>query len=102
MTETIPVPITVAARKGVSALPGMAAEKRVVLTSHGRPVAVVDSAQRADETQRHLNEAAWAVLDWAGERVGSCCAEFSLDDVCARLGFDPETIRARAAEHAHQ
>ena len=100
MTETVRVPMALAARKGVSALPEMAADKRVILTSHGRPVAVVDTAERLDEDTRRLRDAAWAVLDWAGDLVAQRSTMFALDDVCARLGLDPDTVRARAAERA--
>jgi len=52
------MPISVAARKGVSAVAAEAAEHRVILTSLGRPVAVVDAAERLDEDIRTMRKAA--------------------------------------------
>ncbi len=102
MTETIRVPMAVAARRGVSWLPEQAASKRVILTSHGRPVAIVDTAERYDEDVRKIREAAWAVLDSIGEKVAQRTASFSTDELCARLGVDPAAVRARAAQKAEE
>ena len=95
--QTRRMPVTIASRKGVSGLVSEAAEQRVVLTSHGRPVAVVDSAERLDESARRMREAALAVLDAAADLVASRSATFSLDEVCAKLGVDADRVRSRAA-----
>jgi len=102
MSESIRVPMSVASRRGVSWLPEQAATKRVILTSHGRPVAVVDTAERYDEDVRKIREAAWTVLDWIGEKVADRTASFSTDEACARLGIDPAQVRARAAQKAKE
>ena len=52
--KTLRMPVSVAARKGVSAVAATAADQRVVLTSLGRPVAVVDAADRLDEAVRTM------------------------------------------------
>ena len=97
---TIRVPINAAAKRGVSSLAALANDERVVLTVHGRPVAVVDTAERLDEDLRRLREAARAVVDAAADRaLGHRPATLALDDVCARLGIDPAAVRARAEEH---
>jgi PHD/YefM family antitoxin component YafN of YafNO toxin-antitoxin module len=92
------MPITVAARKGVSAVATAATDTRVVLTNHGRPVAIVDSAERIDADLRRLREAAAAVLDAAADLVSQRSSTFDLDEVCVRLGIDPERVRARAGQ----
>jgi PHD/YefM family antitoxin component YafN of YafNO toxin-antitoxin module len=90
------MPITVASRKGVSALAAEASQSRVILTNHGRPVAVVDSAERIDEDMRRLREASAAVLDAAADLVSQRSEKFDLDAVCLRLGLDANSIRTRA------
>jgi PHD/YefM family antitoxin component YafN of YafNO toxin-antitoxin module len=92
------MPITTAARKGVSAVAASAEKERVVLTSHGRTVAVVDSAERLDESIRTVREAAGAVLDWAASQVSERGERLTLDEVCARIGVDPELVRERARQ----
>ena len=77
-----------------------AEQQRVVLTAHGRPVAVVDSAVRLDEDVRRLREAQLAVLDAAADLVAKRSKKFSLDEVCARLGVDADRVRALAEERA--
>ena len=99
-TETVRVPITLASRRGVSALPDLVSDKRVVLTSHGRTVAVVDHPERLDQDVRRMREAAWAVLDWAGAKVAERTPQYSFTQVCERLGIDPAVVHARAAERA--
>ena len=100
MTDVVRMPITVASRKGVSAVAAAAAGgQRVVLTSHGRPVAVVDSGERLDEDLRTLRHAARLVVDAAAEAVlARTPARFDLGEVCAKLGIDPDEVRARAEE----
>ena len=91
-----------ASRKGLSAVAAAAEQQRIVLTSHGRTVAVVDSPERAEEQARLIREASLAVLDAAADLVSSRTKQFNLDQACARLGVDPERVRARAAEQASQ
>ena len=94
------MPMSVASRKGVSAVAAAADEQRVVLTSHGRVVAVVESAERLDEQARQVREARLAVLDAAADLLSARGSKHSLDDVCARLGIDPVRVRERAAADA--
>ena len=94
------MPMSVASRKGVSAVAAAADEQRVVLTSHGRVVAVVESAERLDEQARQVREARLAVLDAAADLLSARGSKHSLDDVCARLGIDPVRVRERAAAEA--
>lgn len=90
------MPITIAAKKGVSAVAATAEKERVILTSHGRAVAVVDSAERLDESIRTIREAADAVLDWAASLVSERGDRLTLEEVCARSGVDPALVRERA------
>lgn len=97
MADTLRMPIAVAARKGVSAITAEAANHRVVLTNHGRPVAVVDSAERLDADVRTLREAARLVTEaFADQSMDAHPAKLNLDEVCGRLGLDVETVRAKS------
>jgi hypothetical protein len=89
--------MSTAARKGVSAVAAAADTQRVLLTSHGRTVAVVDSPERTEEQLRTLRAASLAVLDAAADLVADRSKKFNLDDACIRLGVDPERVRTRAA-----
>ncbi|KAA8888112.1 type II toxin-antitoxin system prevent-host-death family antitoxin [Nocardia colli] len=95
---SVRVPITTASRKGVSGLVAASEEQRVVLTSHGRPVAVVDSADRIDEDMRKIREAKLAILDAAADLASNRTRKFNLAEVCVRLGVDESRVRALAAE----
>lgn len=98
MSETIRMPVSVASRKGVSALTHEVAGYRVVLTSLGRAVAVVDSAERIDEDLRKVREAARLVVESLAENAKGRSTMFDLDDVCARLGVTVADVRARAQQ----
>ena len=98
------VPIAAAAERGVSWLAATAADRRVVLTRFGRPTAVVDSAERLDDAARLLRAARREVVaahcDTTADRAGRRGADLTLDEACARLGLDPERVRARARDLA--
>ena len=94
------MPVATASRKGISGVVTAADEQRVVLTSHGRPVAVVDSAERLDESARLIREASLAVLDAAADLVSARGKKFSLDEVCTRVGVDAGRVRELAAERS--
>ena len=96
MSETVRMPVSVASRKGVSALTHEAAGYRVVLTSLGRAVAVVDSAERIDEDLRKVREAARLVVESLAENAKGRSTMLHLDEVCARLGISAADVRARA------
>jgi hypothetical protein len=97
MTSTVNLPVSLAARKGVSALAELSGDNRVALTSHGRVVAVVDSPDRVDAEVREVREAAWAVMEAAADLVARRDRRHSLDEVCAKVGVDVSRVRARAA-----
>ena len=61
-------------------------------------MAVVDSAERIDDSLRGVREAALAILDAAADVVSGRSAKLDLDEVCARVGVDVETVRRRVAE----
>lgn len=90
--------MSVAAKRGMSFVANQAAEERVVLVNHGRPVAVVDSAERLDADVRLIRSVALTILDRAADKVADRTEVFDLSAVCARLGFDVEQVRQRAAE----
>lgn len=92
------VPITIASRLGVSRLATDSEKGRVALTSHGRVVAVVDSAERLDADARLIRESAAAVIDAASDLVASRGRRFTLAETCGKLGIDPERVRTRAEE----
>jgi len=91
------MPVTTASRKGVSKLAAEAEDHRVILTSHGRPVAVVDSAERLDEDMRLVREASLSVVEAAGDLALGRSSRFTLEEVCAKLNVDPRRVRANAA-----
>ena len=76
-----------------------AAEDQIVLlTSHGRAVARVEGPQQAEASARMLREASLAILDAAGDLSYQRVRQFSLDEVCQRLGVDAARVRALADE----
>lgn len=98
MTSTMNLPMSLAARKGVSALAELTGDKRVALTSHGRVVAVVDSPARVDAEVREVREAAWAVVEAAADLAAQRSRRFSLDEVCIKVGVDVNRVRERAEQ----
>ncbi len=90
------MPISVAARRGVSAVAAEASDRRVVLTSLGRPVAVVDSAARIDEQARALREGARQIIETYATAALDSAATMSLSELCVRLGLDETAVRSRA------
>lgn len=97
VSSTINLPVSLAARKGVSALAKLSGDNRVALTSHGRVVAVVDSPDRVDAEVREVREAAWAVMEAAAELAAQRSRRYSLDELCAKVGVDAGRVRERAA-----
>ena len=102
MTTTQRMPVSVAARKGVSALANEASDHRVILTSLGRAVAVVDSPERVDEDLRLLRTAARSVVESMADLVANRSERTSLEEVCAKLGVSIEAVRAKAQELSTQ
>lgn len=91
--------MSIAVRKGPSALAAEAVEHRIILTSHGRPVAVVDSAERLEEDLRAVRTATGAVIEsCADAALGRAPAKFALAEVCARVGISVEAVHKRAQE----
>lgn len=87
--------ITAAAAKGISALAASTEKERIILTDHGRVAAVVDSAERLDESIHAIRQASGAVLDWAASLVSKRGEHITLEEVCARVGVDPAIVRER-------
>ncbi|WP_425953896.1 hypothetical protein [Xylanimonas sp. McL0601] len=85
--ESVSVPMAVASSRGVSWLAREAGRHRVVLTSHGRPAAVVDAVGRADAEMEALRTAVVPVLEWAATHLPAD-APFDLSEVWARLGIE--------------
>jgi hypothetical protein len=100
MSQAIRMPVSIAARKGVSAVANEAAEHRIILTSLGRPVAVVDSAERIDEDLRVMRLAARTVVEMYAGKVAKRSSQLTLADACAALGVDVGAVLARAEEIA--
>jgi PHD/YefM family antitoxin component YafN of YafNO toxin-antitoxin module len=88
-------------RRGISWLNDQAANRRVVLTKYGRPEAVIDSAERLDETVRLVREACREVVEQMCEvAAGRAGRTSNLDAVCERLGIDVERVHERARQLA--
>jgi hypothetical protein len=83
----------------VSWLAETAAQQRVILTRFGFPHAVVESAERVDEEAARLREAARVVVEHFADTATARTASFDLEEVCAKLGLDPERVRERVAAH---
>lgn len=98
VSSIIYLPVSVAARKGVSALVALSQGRRVALTSYGRVVAVIDSPDSVDERARQIRDAVWAVLQAAAGLTADRQHRYSLDELCARAGVDIEGVRERAAQ----
>ena len=92
------MPITTAARRGISSVSSEAEAHRIVLTSHGRPVAVVDSAERLDEDMRLVREASRCIVEAAADLALERSRKLNLDELCGKLGIDVEKVRARTAQ----
>lgn len=75
-----------------------AAERRVLLTRFGRVNAVVDSADRLDATAAKVDAARREVVEAYADQALHRARTLRLDDVCAKLGIDPDRVRARAAD----
>ncbi|TFB59023.1 hypothetical protein E3N86_12335 [Cryobacterium sp. Hz7] len=90
------MPVSTAARKGISAVAADAAQQRIVLTRMGHDVAVIDSAERLDETVRVLRDTSREVLGAYANLAEARGGQNSLADVCARLGLNETVVRERA------
>lgn len=98
MSESVRMPVSVASRKGISALAHGAAEHRIVLTSFGRAVAVVDSAGRIDRDLRKIREAARLVVESLSETAKGQSTKLNLEEVCAHLEINVADVRVRAQQ----
>lgn len=100
MTDPRPlrVPISEAAKRGLSWVNETAVDRRVVLTRFGQTTTVVDSAERLDDTVAKIDLAARAVTDHFADAALDRTGRVSLADVIGKLGLDPEAVRARAEE----
>lgn len=96
--ETVRVPVTEAARRGVSWLAELARDRRVLLTRFGRVAAVVDSPDRFDDTAATIDRARRTVVERYADTAATRARRRSLDDACAELGLDPQRVQARAKE----
>ena len=92
------MPITTAARRGISSVASETETHRVVLTSHGRPVAVVDSAERLDEDLRLIREASRSIVEATADLALARSRKLDLGELCGKLGIDVEKVRARATQ----
>jgi PHD/YefM family antitoxin component YafN of YafNO toxin-antitoxin module len=98
MSPPIRIPVSTAASKGVAALVDEAEKQRVILTRSGRPVAVVDSAERLDESVRVMRLAARTVVEMNAGTVATRASKVTLAEACAVLGVDIAVVVARAEE----
>jgi len=98
MSESVRIPVSVASRKGISALAHEATEHRIVLTSFGRAVAVVDSSERIDRDLRKVREAARLVVESLSETAKGQSTKLNLEEVCAHLDINVADVRVRAQQ----
>lgn len=95
-TRPLKVPISAAAERGVSWLNEAAQKQRIVLTRFGKPGAVIDSAERLDETARTVSTTRREIVEQLADLARGRAKPHSLDDVCARLGIDIGRVHQRA------
>ena len=74
-----------------------ASERRILLTRFGRVNAVIDSAERLDESAAKVEAARREVVDQFADLALDRSSKWSLEDVCTKLGLDVDRVRARAA-----
>ncbi len=98
MSESVRIPVSVASRKGISALAHEAVEHRIVPTSFGRAVAVVDSSERIDRDLRKVREAARLVVESLSETAKGQSTKLNLEEVCAHLEINVADVRVRAQQ----
>lgn len=92
------VPISAASERGVSWLNETAQKQRVILTRFGKPGAVVDSAERLDETARTVAAARREIVEQLADLAQGRAKPHSLDEVCLRLGIDVDHVHQRARD----
>ena len=98
MSESVRISVSAASRKGISALAHEAVEHRIVLTSFGRAVAVVDSSERIDRDLRKVREAARLVVESLSETAKGQSTKLNLEEVCAHLDINVADVRVRAQQ----
>lgn len=91
------VPIQEASKRGVSWLNDTASERRILLTRFGRVNAVIDSAERLDESAAKVEAARREVVDQFADLALDRSSKWSLEDVCTKLGLDVDRVRDRAS-----
>lgn len=91
------LPVSVAARQGVSALVELCQGQRVALTSRGRVVAVIDSPATLTSRSVRIREAAAAVVEAAADLAAGRDRHYGLDELCARAGVEVQRVRERAS-----
>ncbi|MFJ2621064.1 type II toxin-antitoxin system prevent-host-death family antitoxin [Glutamicibacter sp. NPDC087344] len=84
-TQPLRISSTAAARRGVGFIMTQAQERPVILTSHGKPVAVVMSAAERDEQRQLLRDVELKVLDMAANLVADRSAMLTADQARERL-----------------
>ena len=95
---TARMPMSVASRRGISGVAAQAESEPLVLTSHGRAVAFLESGAHREQSALLLRNAAAAVIDAAADLVAGRVERSTRDETCERLGIDPARIRARSAK----
>ena len=79
------IPSTLATQRGAGYLAEQAATRTVVLTSHGKPTAVVMSPERYDDLVRSLREASATIVGGMADLLAQRTTLRSVDDARERL-----------------
>lgn len=95
------ITVTAARQMGVNALADAAAERRIVLTRWGHDVAVLDTAERLEETARRIQCATEEIVRHYTQRAGVTYAR-AFAELCSGLGFDAADVRKRADQLQHR
>ena len=85
MSAPLRMPATMATKKGAGYLAEKASERTVVLTTHGKPTAVVMSPEHFDELERSLRAAADQLVQGVANLVAERSEFRPVDEVRERL-----------------
>lgn len=84
--EQLRVPATAIARKGIGHLTDLAQDRTVLVTNHGKPVAVVESPAAHEARTAELKEAVDGVLGLAAGLVADRSSFVGAEEARKRLG----------------
>jgi len=95
MAEPLKLSMSEAANRGVSALARLAERQQVIMTSHGRDVAIVESPTAYEERLTAIRDAALTIIEEAGHNVNVRYSRYTLSEAYKVLGVSAKEIGGR-------